>query len=265
MSLFEGLLADLRDECAALDAVLGALPARRWATPTPAPDWDVRDQVWHLGWFDGEAARACASPEVYAEENARALRDVSAYADDVVRRGREREPGDVLAYWREQSRLFHEAASATGPARIAWHDTTMSVTSMVSARVMETWAHGQDVRDTLGLAPAATDRLRHVAHLGASALPYAFRAHGHPPPERPVRVELVLPSGAAFTFGPAEAADRVTGRALDFCLVVTQRRHVDDVDLTVTGPLARQWLPIAQSFAGPPGPGRTPGQFPRSE
>ncbi|OLF06669.1 TIGR03084 family protein [Actinophytocola xinjiangensis] len=256
---FEELLADLRDECAALDVVLAGLPAREWSRPTPARGWDVRDQVWHLGWFDGEAARACAEPEVYAEENARALRDVPAYAQDVVRRGREREPAEVLAHWREWSLRFRQAALAAGPGRIAWHDTTMSVLSMVSARVMETWAHGQDVRDTFGLPAQETDRLRHVARLGVRALPYAFRAHGQAPPDAPVRVELDLPSGAVVTFGPDGAEDRVTGRALDFCLVVTQRRHVDDAGLTVTGPVARRWLPIAQAFAGPPGSGRAPG------
>jgi len=59
----------------------------------------------------------------------------------------------------------------------------------------------------------------------------------------------------------AGAADRVTGTALDFCLVVTQRRHPADTGLVASGPAAEGWIAIAQAFAGPPGPGRTPGQF----
>ena len=53
------------------------------------------------------------------------------------------------------------------------------------------------------------------------------------------------------------------GPALDFCLLVTQRRHRDDVAIGVEGRAADEWLDIAQAFAGPPGDGRQPGQFPR--
>jgi uncharacterized protein (TIGR03084 family) len=263
MSLLDELLADLRAECAALDLIAGALPPDAWATLTPADGWDIRDQIWHLAWYDGAAYRATAEPEAYAAEWARVFTDVDGYASHVVSQGRELAPEAVLAHWREQAKLFQDAALAAGPrTRVAWHDTQMSVASMVTARIQETWAHGQDVRDALGLPPEVSDRLRHVAHIGCGALPYAFIARGEQPPAAPVRVELGLPSGAVFESGPKDAADRVTGRALDFCLVVTQRRHRTDVTLDITGPVAAQWLPIAQSFAGPPGPGRAPGQFP---
>lgn len=51
---------------------------------------------------------------------------------------------------------------------------------------------------------------------------------------------------------------RVTGTALDFCLLVTQRAHRADVDVRAEGPDAGRWLDIAQAFAGPPGDGRPP-------
>ena len=263
MSLLDALLADLRAECAALAGIVNPLTPGEWATVTPAAGWDIRDQIWHLAWYDGAAYRAIAEPESYAAEWAGVFTDIDAYAGGVAQRGRELAPSAVLARWREQAELFQRAALAAGPrARVAWHDTQMSVASMVTARIQETWAHGQDVRDALGLPPEASDRLRHVAHIGCGALPYAFLAHGKQPPATPVHVELALPSGAVFQSGPQDAADRVTGRAIDFCLVVTQRRHLSDVGLEVTGPVAAEWLPIAQSFAGPPGPGRAPGQFP---
>jgi uncharacterized protein (TIGR03084 family) len=262
MSLLDELLADLRAEFAALDAIVASLTAQQWATATPAPDWNIRDQVWHLAWADGQAYRAIAEPEAYAQESARAQRDATAYHDEVIARGRRQEPQAILAYWREQSQLFQRAALSAGPrARIAWYDTQMSVISLVSARVMETWAHGQDVRDCLGLPPEVSDRLRHVAHIGSNAMPYAFRALGLPAPLAAVRVELELPGGALFTFGADNAVDRVTGLALDFCLVVTQRRHLADVDLTIVGQTAVRWMQVAQAFAGPPGPGRAPSQF----
>ncbi|MBV9831451.1 MAG: wyosine base formation domain-containing protein, partial [Marmoricola sp.] len=110
----------------------------------------------------------------------------------------------------------------------------------------------------LGIDPEPTDRIRHVAHLGVRTLGFAFAAHGLEPPTAPVRVELTAPSGAAWEWGPAEAADRVSGPAYDFCLRVTQRRHRDDLDLVAEGAVADQWLDVAQAFAGPPGQGRQP-------
>jgi uncharacterized protein (TIGR03084 family) len=126
---------------------------------------------------------------------------------------------------------------------------------------METWAHGQDIADALGVVRSPTDRLRHVAHIGVGARAFSFAAHGRSTPETPVRVELLAPGGETWTWGPPDAGDRVTGPAQDFCLVVTQRRHLDDSALLIEGPVAADWMSIAQAFAGPPGPGRQPGQF----
>jgi uncharacterized protein (TIGR03084 family) len=132
----------------------------------------------------------------------------------------------------------------------------MSLSSMVTSRIMETWAHGQDVRDALGAPTPSTPRLRHVAFLGWRAFGNSFMARGLPVPDVEVRVEL-----DQCTFGPEDAANVVRGPALDFCLVVTQRRHVDDTSLVAEGDVAKQWLSIAQAYAGPPGQGREPGQF----
>jgi uncharacterized protein (TIGR03084 family) len=134
----------------------------------------------------------------------------------------------------------------------------MKARSMLTARLMETWAHGQDIADGLGVERVPTDRLRHVAHLGVRTVGFAFAAHGRPAPEVPIRFELRSPGGELWRWGPEDAADRVSGPALDFCLLVTQRRHRDDLALTAEGTTARAWLPIAQAFAGPPGEGRKP-------
>jgi uncharacterized protein (TIGR03084 family) len=127
---------------------------------------------------------------------------------------------------------------------------------------METWAHGQDVVDALGAERAPTDRLRHVAHIGVTARPFAYRVHGLDLPDVPVRVALDPPAGGeTWVWGDEGAADRVSGPALDFCLVVTQRRHPADTHLVIEGDAAVEWMSIAQAFAGPPGAGRQPGQF----
>jgi len=131
--------------------------------------------------------------------------------------------------------------------------------------MMETWAHGQDIADALGVTREPSARLRTIAHLGVSTFGFAYGLRGLDKPDVPVRVELEAPDGTTWEWGPADAADRVTGPALDFCLVVTQRRNIADTRLRTEGETAAQWMSIAQAFAGVPGPGRQPGQFPLSQ
>jgi uncharacterized protein (TIGR03084 family) len=127
----------------------------------------------------------------------------------------------------------------------------MGALSFATARLMETWAHGQDVADALGVARPGTPRLRHIAHLGVRTRPFSYTVRGRPVPGADVRVELTPPDGGVpWAWGNPSLTDRVTGPALDFCLVVTQRRHVEDTALAVEGDGAREWLAIAQAFAG---------------
>lgn len=137
----------------------------------------------------------------------------------------------------------------------------MSARSMLTARLMETWAHGYDIADAVGAKVSASDRLRHVAHIGVGARRFAFAANKREMPEGDVFVELLSPSGDVWTWGDSSAENSVKGNALDFCLAVTQRRHLDDCGLNVQGSLATEWMSIAQAFAGAPGVGRTKGQF----
>jgi uncharacterized protein (TIGR03083 family) len=220
-----GLVADLAAETAGLDAVLAPLPAAAWRTPTPAVGWSIADQVSHLAFFDEAAIASATDPERFRRARAEYLATFGAI-----------DPG----------------------ARLPWYGPDMSPASSVTARLMETWAHGLDITDALGVTRAPTARLRHIAHLGVRTMGFSFALRGLPAPDRPVRVDLAAPDGTAWTWGPPEAADRVTGPALDFCLVVTQRRHRADTSLRATGPVAGQWLDVAQAFAGPPGPGRLP-------
>jgi uncharacterized protein (TIGR03084 family) len=117
------------------------------------------------------------------------------------------------------------------------------------------------VSDALEVQRAPTARLKHVAHIGVRARPFSYLINGLELPSAPVYVALRAPDGTTWEWGEP-APDRVTGDALDFCLVVTQRRHRDDTALSVEGPAATEWIGIAQAFAGEPGSGRAPGQFP---
>jgi uncharacterized protein (TIGR03084 family) len=163
----------------------------------------------------------------------------------------------LLAWFQAARKSLLDGYAAADPARrLPWYGPDMGVASSVTARLMETWAHGQDIADALGVTREPTARLRHVAHIGIRALPYSFTVRGLPVPADLIRVELGAPDTSRWTWGPAAATNRITGSALDFCLVVTQRRHRDDTDLVVTGETARSWIAIAQAFAGPAGPGR---------
>jgi uncharacterized protein (TIGR03084 family) len=74
-----------------------------------------------------------------------------------------------------------------------------------------------------------------------------------------VRIELTAPDGDVWSWGPSAAADRVTGSAHGFCLLVAQRRNIADTDVVATGSVAAEWLSLAQCFAGPAGDGRPVG------
>ena len=166
-------------------------------------------------------------------------------------------PGELIGRWRADRRRLVDVARTVDPAPASRGTARRWAPGRSStARLMETWAHGQDVADALGVTRAPTDRLRHVAHIGVRARPFSYAVNGREPPDAEVHVELDAPVGRGVDVGPADADDRVTGPALDFCLVVTQRRHVDDVGLTSSAPTADEWMTIAQAFAGPPGEGR---------
>lgn len=250
------LLDDLRAEHEALDRRVAGLDDARWRSPTPAEGWTVADSISHLAYFDATAVLALADISAFTRHLAELASDPTAAPDTALARA-----GDhrvLLETWRDGRRGLLRAAGAADPAaRVPWYGPAMGLASFVSARLMETWAHGQDVVDTLGLPPVASDRLRHVCHLGVGARGYSFRVRGLADPGDPVRVEATPPGGGdPWTWGPAEAPDRVHGPALDLALVLTQRRHLDDTDVVVEGDTAARWMAIAQAFAGPAGPGR---------
>jgi uncharacterized protein (TIGR03084 family) len=256
------LVADVSAETSALGAILDPLTEADWRLPTPAPGWSIADQVSHLAYFDEVAVTAATDAAAFEALLADINAGRGADPDTVAARYRGL-PGAELLDWfgGVRGRLLAVFAGLDPSARVPWFGPPMSVASSLTARLMETWAHGQDVADTVGIRREPTARLRHVAHIGVGARPFSYLANRLEAPSAPVRVELTAPSGELWAWGPADAADRVTGPALDFCLLVTQRRHRDDTAVAATGAGADHWLSIAQSFAGPPGAGRTPGQF----
>lgn len=260
----EEVTNDLAAEHAALERVLQAMPPAAWELPTHAPGWMTRDQVAHLAHFDEAAQRAIADPDAFQAEVARATGDTGAEEAGYLARGRAMGAPQLLAWWHEASSSLITAARTVDPkARLPWYGPPMSGVSFVTARLMECWSHGLDVVDVVRIPRPDTERLRHVAFIGVRARPFSYATRGLTMPDIPVRVELTGPSGERWVFGEEDAANRVTGAATDFCRVATQRRHLADTGLVIEGEAAWEWMRIAQAFAGPPGQGRQPGEFPQ--
>jgi uncharacterized protein (TIGR03084 family) len=251
---------DLREESRALDVLVAELTDEQWAGATPAPRWSVAHQIAHLYWTDKAALLAVTDRDGFGAVVEKALATPDSFVDDAADEGARLAPAELLARWREGRDALDRALRDAAPqgTRFPWFGPPMSAASMATGRLMETWAHGQDVADALGVVRAPTDRLRHVVRIGVRARDFAFGVRGLPVPQEEFRVEVQAPSGASWTFGPEDAPQRVTGPALDFCLLVTQRAHRADLGLRAEGPDADRWLDIAQAFAGPPGTGRPP-------
>jgi uncharacterized protein (TIGR03084 family) len=258
------LVADLAAESADLYELLSVLAEPEWALETPARGWTVRDQAAHLAYFDEAAVLSATDPGRFRAEADALLALDGDLGELVAERYRHLSGVEAFSWLQRARHTYLNTFVVLDPATtLPWYGPDMRPASSVTARLMETWAHGQDVVDTLGVVRRPTARLRHVAHLGVATLGWSFRVRGLPVPEEPVRVELTGPLDELWTWGPEDAADRVTGPAEDFCLVVTQRRHRRDTALVAAGPVADAWLDVAQAFAGAPGPGRPPAGDPR--
>jgi uncharacterized protein (TIGR03084 family) len=249
------IAGDLHSEQAALEDVVAHLSDEQWQLPTPSPGWTITDQIAHLTYFDFSAALAISNPTDFAGDVAVLWGAVTSgdSAVDELTLGplRALPSAELLERWREGRRLLSTvAAKLTDTDRVDWYGPSMGARSFLTARLMETWAHGQDVGDALRLNRPGTDRLRHIARLGYITRGWSYSNRGLQPPAGEVRLTLAAPSGEIWTFGESDASEHISGEALDFCLVVNQRRHLDDTALECTQG-AREWLLIAQAFAGP--------------
>jgi uncharacterized protein (TIGR03084 family) len=252
------LLDHLAAESAEVDAMVAVLDPAGWTWPTPAAGWTIAHQIAHLSWTDSTALKSVTDVSAFHRDLAVAAEDPAGFVDHFTNASLA-PPDELLRSWREhRSALAKALAAAPHDQRLPWYGVSMSPVSMATGRLMETWAHGLDIADTLGRPIRPTARLRHVALLATRTFEFSFAAHDRPVPADRVRVELTAPDGALWTFGAPGDANVITGPALDFCLIATRRRHLDDLDLKAIGPVAAEWLEVIQAFAGPPGARRDP-------
>lgn len=255
------LCADLAAEHQELEAIVAHLDEEKWMSITPSPGWNIKKQICHLAYFDDRAALAATDPGKFMEHLQEVLSDAGKFFEMLDDIGKDMPIEELMAWWRRERRKMLEAyASIIPKERLFWYGPPMSARSHATARLMETWAHGQDLFDALDLKRTNTDRLRHITHLGVTTFGWSYQNRGMEVPQTPVRIELTAPSGTLWTWGPEEASEKIIGPAEDFCLIVVQRRHVDDTGLKVVGEIAYDWMLKAQCFAGPPTDGPKPGE-----
>ncbi|MFZ3048030.1 MAG: TIGR03084 family metal-binding protein [Desulfatirhabdiaceae bacterium] len=254
---------DMESEYQELDDVVSSLDMKEWNLDTPFYRWTIFDEIAHIAFFDHEALLAVDMPDYFKARSRNIMQilksndDWPAYTNILL--GPE-QPNSLLLLWRKTRTALINRLSRMDPRdRILWYGPDMSVRSFATARLMETWAHGQDVFDALRLQRTYTHRLLHVAHIGVTTFAWSFKIRKLSPPETEIRVELTGPGGELWTWGDPEALEQVHGSAEDFCLVVTQRRNFADTRLECRGVHVTKWLSIAQAFAGiqqnPPAPG----------
>lgn len=254
---------DLLDEYRALAQLCASLSAQDWHKRSDFYGWTPWDEVAHLCYFDQTALQSVTQPEAFSA-GAKALAKQLATGQEISAIARahfaDLDGPALLATWQGNYEALVAALAQQDPkARLNWYGPSMSAKSFATARLMETWAHGQDIWDVMRLARPASHRLRAIAHIGVSTFGWTFVNRQLPVPAVPPYVELQAPDGSLWTWGEPSETDWLRGSAQDFCLLVTQRRHRDDTQLQWQGEAAQSWTRMAQCFAGPPVDGPAPG------
>jgi uncharacterized protein (TIGR03084 family) len=246
------LVDELTAEQDSLDALVASLDEDRWATPTPAVGWNVRDQIAHLAFFD-DVARA----SLVADDD-RSFRDLLREERRHRPDGLGAAPGagssgaDVLSWWRTARRAeVAELRRLDGARRVVWGPNRMAATSLCTARLMETWAHGLDCYAALGVDPVDTNRLRHVCHITYRAIPHGMRDAGlaMSAPLEQLLVEVTAPDGQLWQFGSPDAPQRITGKAGELARVGVRRLALAEATtLRAEGPFAEAALGALKAY-----------------
>lgn len=247
---------DFREESRTLAAVMEPLSAAAFERASLFKGWTLNDILGHLHMFNVAAERTLQSDAAF-EAFFAPIRQALAKGQTLLQSQgpwlQALKGPALLAAWVEGAeRLADAYAKANPKQRVKWAGPDMSALSSITARQMETWAHGQAVFDLLGTDRTETDRIRNIAHLGVSTFGWTFINRQQVVPVPPPHVVLMAPSGATWTWNPPQADNSVRGSAVAFAQVVTQVRHVSDTNLQATGDIARRWLANAQCFAGQP-------------
>jgi len=254
---------DFREECDVLAELLGALGEGDWSRRTKFKGWSVDDVLTHLHFFNVAADLSLTDEPAFESLLARLFKAMGdgtghlAFSRDYLNGAKGRALFDA---WRGfYPGMVERFAAADPEARLKWAGPGMSVRMSVTARQMETWAHGQEVFDLFAKPRRESDRIRNVVVLGVKTYGWTFTNRGLKLPGLPPCVRLTAPSGAQWAFNEENGESLVEGDAVGFCQVVTQTRNVAETNIRTTGEAAAKWMAIAQCFAGPPEDPPAPG------
>lgn len=260
MTLSQAL--DFGQEVEVLSDLLQSMPQDQWAHPTQFKQWTVNDIVRHLHFWNEAADWSVRDPQ--ALQQRLALFRAAAQRGEGMRvlEGHfvQASGPELHALWLSFARDMAARWQALDPRqRVDWAGPPMSVRSSITARQMETWAHGQAIFDLCGLERPESARLRNIVVLGVNTFGWSHQVRGWEVPDVPPRVELTGPDGEDWHFGEPGQTNLIRGWALAFAQVVTQTRNLSDTGLLVEGEVASRWMRHAQCFAGkaetPPAPG----------
>lgn len=251
------ILSDLVAEQQALDQFLQRINERQWVLPTSAPGWSIKDTVSHLAYSERFAARVLA--EGASVLSGVKLDEIDEWTALGIKEGREMRYQQVIEWWRNSRADVVDALSRMdGTDRVPWLAGDMSARAFATLRLMETWAHGLDVKDAMeGLLTydeeeedptADSPRIRHIAWLAHRMLPFAFAQAGEEFPESGIRLELMGPSYSRWVFGPEDAKDIIKGVAGDWCRIAVHRMDSAAGTLKTEGDKAETAIKVARTY-----------------
>lgn len=262
MSDPQDVITALTVEGEEVDRMVADLTAEQWGTPTPSPGWTITHQIAHLAATFRLAGLAAADPAAFGALAKTLSPDFDANVNMAMAQYLG-DPTDVLlSRWRsDRDNAIKALAAVPADSVVPWLVRPLPPAILACAGMMELFGHGQDIADALGIRRTFSDRLRHLVAFAVRTWDFGYLARELPTPDVEFRFEITGPSGALWEFGPADAVNRISGPAVDFCLLVTRRRHHSDLSIEASGPEATAWLEIAQAYRGPAGEGRAPRQF----
>ena len=239
------ILSDLVAEQQFLDQSLQRIPIKVWDLVTPNKPWTVRDTIAHLADFEELGADSIAGGDKIKEwQNSP---DLEALKKKAIKKGRGMRPQDVIEWWRGgRAKVVEPLSHMNGDDRVDWIAGDMSARTFATFRLMETWMHGLDIYDTLGLEVEDTPRIRHISWLGWKTLPYAFKQAGED--YEPVRIEVIGPGYAKWIYGPDDTDQLIKGSASDWARIVVRRIKPRDTRLKVTGEYAEKAVEVAKAW-----------------
>ncbi|MBI1361770.1 MAG: TIGR03084 family protein [Alphaproteobacteria bacterium] len=257
------LARDFRDESEALHDLVAPLDDKALDQPTAFKNWTIATVIRHLHIWNLAAKmslKADGSFERYYAVLAERQKQGARLPDFEIEWLNGLTGTKLVSAWKDGFEVTAEHfASADPAARVKWAGPDMSVRSSLTARLMETWAHGQEIYDVLGNVRQNKDRIRNIVVLGNNTYSWTFKVRGEEAPAPRPYLKLTAPSGAIWTYNDPSAEEVIEGLGEEFCQVVTQTRNIVDTGLKVTGTNARMWMSKAQCFAGaaepPPPPG----------